>query len=149
MWYDKLGVISIGAQSGGPDDGGLGHMKVALWQSLCRHCKSSYCPAIAHYALALRIGGEFAEFGAEGIERVRLSKRDRYIGADIVIPREAWQGRSRNVLRDCLAQQVRAALQACVGRLHTERRPVDERQFFAEVDAALAEFQQVDYDRGA
>jgi hypothetical protein len=30
MWYDKLGVVSIGVQSGGPEDGGLGKIKIDL-----------------------------------------------------------------------------------------------------------------------
>lgn len=73
MWYEKLGIISIGAQSAGPDDGGLGEMKIDLWKSLLRHCKDSHCPGVSHYALALRIGGEFAEFGEEGVAAVRRS----------------------------------------------------------------------------
>jgi hypothetical protein len=55
MWYSELGVVSIGVQNGGPADGGLGDIKVDLWRLLCRHCQNSHCPAIDHYALALRI----------------------------------------------------------------------------------------------
>ncbi|MCW5558601.1 MAG: hypothetical protein KIT22_12310 [Verrucomicrobiae bacterium] len=145
MWYDQLGVISIGAQCGGPEDGGLGDIKVDLYRLFLRHCRSSYCPSVAHYALALRIDGEFQKFGAEGIERIRRSKRDRYIGADIVIPDSVWQGRSRNELRDYLARQVRAALQRCVARLRKDKESVNESQLFEEIDAAIAEFRRIDY----
>ena len=34
MWYDKLGVISIGVQNGGPEDGGLGDIKIDLEPSM-------------------------------------------------------------------------------------------------------------------
>jgi hypothetical protein len=146
MWYDKLGVISIGVQNGGPEDGGLGDIKIDLWRLFVRHCRSSYCAAVAHYAMALRIDGEFQKFGAEGIECIRRIKRDRYIGADIVIPESAWQGKSRNELRDYLARQVRAALQSCTVRLRKEKEPVDESQLFREIDMAISEFRQIDYD---
>ena len=36
-WHSELGVVSIGAQSLGPEDGGLGDIKVDLWRLLGRH----------------------------------------------------------------------------------------------------------------
>ncbi len=149
MWYDKLGIVSIGVQSGGPEDGGLGDIKIDLWRLFCRHCQSSYCATIAHYALALRIGGEFVEFSPEGIEKIRLSRRDRFVGADIVIPQAVWRDSTRNELRDYLARQVRAALQSCVARLRKDKETVDEARLFGEIDAAIGEFTQIDYDRHA
>ena len=149
MWYDKLGIISIGVQNGGPKDGGLGDIKIDLWRLFVRHCQSSYCPAVAHYALVLRIDGEFQKFGQEGIERIRRSKRDHDIGAEIIIPESVWQERSRNELRDYLAAQVRAALQSCVARLRKDKETVDEPRLFTEIDAAISEFRQIDFDRDA
>jgi hypothetical protein len=147
MWYHKLGIISIGVQSGGPEDGGLGDIKIDLWRLFVQHCRSSYCPVVAHYALALRIGGEFVAFSPEGIEKIRLSRRDRFVGADIVIPQAVWRDRTRNELRDYLARQVRAALQNCVARLRKDKETVDEARLFGEIEAAICEFTQIDYDR--
>ena len=147
MWYDKLGIVSIGVQNGGPEDGGLGKIKVDLWRSLCRHCHNSYCVAVAHFALVLRVGGKFVDFSPEGIEKVRRSKQDRVVGADIVIPRTVWHGKTRNELRDYLVGQVRAALQECVARLRKDKETVDEPRLFSEIDAAIAEFTQMYYDR--
>jgi hypothetical protein len=93
MWHEKLGIISIGVQCGGPSDGGLGVMKVELWKLFLQHCKSSHCPNVAHYALALRIGGEFQDFGKEGIAMVGRNKKESCIGADIVIPKSVWGGK--------------------------------------------------------
>lgn len=146
MWYDDLGFVSIGAQCGGREDGGLGEIKVDLWRLFCQHCKSSYCAPIAHYALALRIGGEFAEFGPEGIEKIRRNKPGRYIGADIIIPQAVWRGRTRNYLRDYLARQVRSALQSCVKRLRNDKEPVDEASLFTEIDAAIGQFTRMNFD---
>jgi hypothetical protein len=147
MWYTHLGFISIGAQCGGPKDGGLGEIKVDLWKLFVQHCRSSYCPAVDHYALALRIGGEFAEFGEEGVEPPRRRRRDRYIGSDIVIPVSVWKNKSRNELRDYLAKQVRAALENCVARLRRDKETVDDKRLFAEVDAAIREFTDTTFDR--
>jgi len=146
MWYDHLGIISIGVFNGGPEDGGLGDIKVDLWRLFMRHCRRTYCPAVAHYALVVLIGGEFRDFMTERIERIRRSKRDRLISAEVVIPVAVWRGRSRNELRDYLASQVRTALQCCVERLRKDKEPVDEARLFTEVDTAVAEFRDIDYE---
>ena len=117
-------------------------MKVELWKLLLQHCKQSHCPSVSHYALALRIGGEFQDFGKEGIAMVRRNKRESYIGADIVIPESAWRTKDRNQLRDYFADQVRSALQMCVSRLRKDKDQVDETGLFREVDVAIGEFKK-------
>jgi hypothetical protein len=149
MWYDHLGIISIGGLSGGPKDGGLGDIKVDLWRLFLQHCRSSYCPAIAHYALVIVVGGQFVKVDSEGIERIRRSKRGRYISAVISIPEAVWRGRSLNELRDYLAKQVLAALQCCVARLKKNKEPVDEARLFTEAEAAISEFRQIEYEGDA
>jgi len=149
MWYDKLGIISIGCQNGGPEDGGLGDIKVDLWRLFSKHCHCTYCPSIAHYALALRIGGKFQQIAAESIDHIRRSNRDRFIGADIVIPDTVWRDKSRNELRDYLARCVREALRKCVARLRKDKEIVDESLLFGETEAAIREFIKIDYDRDA
>ncbi len=140
MWYHHLGVISIGAQSGGPRDGGLGSLKVDLWRALSAHSKSSHCAAVNHYALALRISGPFSDFGAEGIEKIRRSKQEAYIGADIVVPETRWTTFSEADARVYLVRVVREAICACLARLRKDREPADEAALLAEVDAAIADF---------
>src|SRR5262245_9537372 len=136
LWYDGYGVISIGAQLGGPHDGGLSTIKVDLYNAFIRHCSSTHCLAVDHYALALRIDGEFQTFGQEGIEQPRRSKKTRCIGADIVIAEPTWKSKSGNELRDYLATAVRAALVACVSRLRKDKEQIDEQSLFNEVDSA-------------
>ena len=145
MWYDKLGIISIGCQNGGPEDGGLGDIKVALWRLFIRHCRSTYCSGIAHYALVLRVDGEFQHFGSESIGHIQRNKRDRFIAADIVVPDAVWRGKSPNQLRDYLAKRVREALQMCVARLRKDKEVVDESSFFREVDTAIHEYTTMDF----
>ena len=147
MWYDKLGIISIGVVNGGPEDGGLGDIKVDLWRLFVHHCHSTYCQSIAHYALVLKIDGEILQFGAESIQKIRFSKRDRFIGADIVVPEIVWRDMRRNEWRDYLARRVRETLQICVARLRKDKEAVDETLLFGEIDAAIREFTKIDYNR--
>ncbi len=149
MWYDKLGIISIGVVNGGPEDGGLGDIKVDLWRLFIQHCHSTYCPSIAHYALVIKIDGEILQFGAESIQKIRFSKRDRFIGADISVPEIVWRDMTRNEWRDYLASRVRETLQMCVARLLKDKQPVDEPLLFGEIDVAIQKFAKIDYDRDA
>jgi hypothetical protein len=140
MWYHHLGVISIGAQSGGPRDGGLSSLKVELWRALFAHCRKSHSAAVAHYALALRISGPFTDFGREGVEKVRRSKKEAYIGADIIVPESRWASFSEDTARAYLAKVVREALCLCLARLRKDKEPADESALLMDVDAAIAEF---------
>ena len=148
MWYDKLGVISIGGHCGGPEDGGLGDIKIALWKLFLRHCKATYCPTVAHYALLLVIGGEFQAFGPESIEKLRRNKRDKTIGVYIVIPEMVWRVRTLNQLRDYLAKRIREAIELCVERLVKDKEQVDKASLFREVEVeeAIGEFLKIDYE---
>ena len=96
-------------------------------------------------AVALRIGGEFQEFGNESIDRVRRNKKEHFIGADIIVPEAVWRDMTINGLRDYLAQQVRTALLLCVSRLEKDNEEINKVGFFNEVDAALEEFRTIDY----
>jgi hypothetical protein len=140
MWYSDLGAISIGEQSGGIDDGGLGRLKVALYQLLVRHCKRTYCPSIDHFALGLFVAGPLGQFGPEGIDRIRRRRKDRYIAADIVVPEEAWRSRTEKELKIYLADRVRQALQLCIGRIQKDGEEVDAQRFLRLVDKAIAKF---------
>ena len=146
MWYEKLGIISIGAQSGGSDDGGLGELKIDLWKLLLQHCRESHCPNISHYALALRIGGEFGDFGEEGVAMVRRNKKERFISAEIIIPKSVWQPKTPNQLRDYLAVEMRNALRKCVTRLQKDKEQVNEIRLLRDIDAAVEEFKKIDYN---
>lgn len=145
LWYEKLGVISIGAQCGGPEDGGLSDMKVDLFKLFLEQVHSSACAGVAHYALALRIGGEFEDVAVEKIGPIRRNHRERYIGTDIFIPQKIWQGKTQNELRDYLAAQIRAALQGCLTRLQKDKEPMTGQTFLLEADQALERFKKINY----
>ena len=95
-----MDIVSIGAQCGGPKDGGIGDIKVDLYKALRDSCSSTYCEAIDQYAPVLRIDGSIQKFGDEDITRLRFAKKQRYITADIQIPESVWQPKSKNQIRD-------------------------------------------------
>ena len=131
--------ISIGQDSGGPDDG-LMWPKVHLYKMLERHCQASYCAAIDEFALVLRVSGAFQDFGPEAIERLRRSRTGRYISVDIVVPEHVWRHKDERTLKEYLADRVRAALAVCVARLKRDKEPVDEATLFRDVDEAIGAF---------
>jgi hypothetical protein len=145
-WYETSGVISIGAQCGGPVDNGLSDIKIDLWKLLFKHCTSSHCPSVKHFALALRIGGKFIDYTPECIDSIRRNNREDYIGADIVVPQKIWKGKTTNQLRDYLADRVKEALVLCVARLRKDKELVDEVKLFAQIDKAIELFRKIDYD---
>jgi hypothetical protein len=142
MWHSGLGAISIGEQAGEPDDGGLGCLKVSLYQWLLRYCRRTYCPSVDHFALVLRVSGSLDQFGREGIERIRRNRKQRYIGADIIVPEQEWRSRTEKQLKVYLADQVRQALRLCVLRIQKDGDDLDERRLLGQVDKAIAKFLQ-------
>ena len=55
------------------------------------HCKGPYSDEIDEFALILRIGGQMQEFDFEGCERIRRSRKHRYITVDLGFPSRRWK----------------------------------------------------------
>lgn len=146
MWYENLGVISIGCQCGGPIDNGIGNIKVDLWRLLLEHCTSTHCAAVDHFALVLRVGGEFVDYLPEKIHRVRRSRKERYIGCDIDIPVAVWQPQKTNQLKEYIAKKIRESIVVLVARLKKDKETVDEDRLFGELDEAIKHFMEYQYE---
>lgn len=130
--------ISIGQQSEGGDR--LGWPKVHLYHMFLKHCTARYCPAIKQFALVLRCSSPADEFGPERIDRIRRRRPAKYITADIVVPVARSVDKTERQIKKYLAAQVRRALEMCVARLEKDKEEVDAAAFFADVDAAIADF---------
>lgn len=139
-------IISIGGQAGGPKDGGIKSIKVDLYKSLKKYCKSTYCNEVDQYAPVLRVDGEFAKFGPEAITHLRFAKKKRYITVDIQIPENVWQPKSKNEIKLYLSDKLQEAIKICVRRLQKDNLEVNETQLFSEIDFAISEFNQIDYE---
>jgi len=149
MWYEGKGVISIGCQSGGPKDNGIGKIKVDLWKLLCEHCTSSHCSAVDHYALALRVGGKFTDYEEEKIWKIRRSRKDRYIGADIDIPMSVWSSKTTDELKYYLSEKTIEAVQLLITRLRKDKVEIEEEPLLKEVKAAIEKFHEIAYSNMA
>ena len=139
-------IISIGGQTGGPHDGGIKSIKVDLYKILKKYCESTYCREIDQYAPVLRVDGTITKFGPEGITRLRFSRKKRYITVDIQIPEDVWQPKSKNELKLYLSEKLRDSIEVCVRRLKKDNLDVNETKLFSEIDAAIKEFNQIDYE---
>ena len=144
-WFDDQGVISIGCQNNGPEDHGLGSIKVDLVREFNRHVSSTHCATVDHYALVLRVGGTFGYFTPERTHRIRRSRVQRLIGADIDVSVAAWKSRSTNDLKGYLVSRVQAALRLLAERLKRDGEVVDWPGLEAEAQAAFRAFEQHDY----
>ena len=132
--------ISIGADLGEPEAKALADLKITLFQVLSKWVNSTHCAAIDEYALVLRVDGRFAQFGKEGLARLRLAKARRYVTVDIQIPEAVWKPMTAKDFKVYLCRQVLLALKACVARLQKERFVVEEQALFAQVSMATQEY---------
>ena len=132
--------VGIGCQNGGPEDGGIGELKVQLYQALRRHLTSSHCAAVDEYAIVLRVDGSLDTFGAEGLARLRFAKARRYITIDVQIPEAVWRPLDRGQIKEYLAHRIRDAIEGCVARLQKDRQAVETGRLFSEINVATAEF---------
>lgn len=132
--------ISIGCECGGPQDGGIGRLKVELFHALEKHVTSTHCDAVDEYAPVLRVDGEFSTYGPEGIHRVRFAKKSRYITADIQIPESVWRLASEQDLREYLGSALRSAMEEFVARLKKDGVAVVESSIYDQMNAAITEF---------
>jgi len=141
-----MDIVSIGAQCGGPKDGGIGEIKVDLYKALRDSCTSTYCEAIDQYAPVLRIDGSIQKFGDEDITRLRFAKKQRCISADIQIPESIWQPMSKNQIRDYLASKTREIIELFVARLKKDKLQINEQSLLREIDQGINEFKKIDYE---
>lgn len=141
-----MSIIAIGVDAGGPEDGGIGRIKVDLYKLFCEHCTSTYCDAIDAYSPVIRVDGRFAQFGDEAITRLRFSKVRRTITADIQIPEVIWRHKSKNKLRDYIADKVRESIIIFIERLKRDKHFVDEDALFKEINFAIEQYKKIDYE---
>ena len=141
-----MSIISIGVQSGGPQDGGIGQIKVDLYKALKNSCTSTHCEAIDEYGPVIRVDGSINQFGNEEITRLRFAKKKRYITADIQIPESVWSSKTKNEIRDYIAEKIRETLKLFVTRLKKEKIEIDDNSLFNEVDTGINEFKKINYE---
>lgn len=62
---------------------------------MANRCKGPYSEEIAEFALVLRVGGNMQEFDFEGCERIRRSRKGKYITVDLGFPLTAGEKQAK------------------------------------------------------
>lgn len=132
-------VVSIGCEGGGPETRHGCFAKVPLAQALQRTVNSTYTKTVDEFALVLRVSGSLQSYGEEGLANLRLYKSRRVISVDVQVPEQPSRPLSASELREYIARQVLAAVEACVVRLQSES-PVQEEQLMHEVRLGIAQY---------
>lgn len=77
---------------------------------------------------------------SEGCDRIRRSRKNKFITADIGFPSHQWRGRSDKYIREALANAVETGLLCCLMRLERDKRTVDREQLLADFSRAKSAF---------
>jgi hypothetical protein len=130
----KQSYITLGAQIGsGQASEAVSKHLIVLRRLLDEHYTGQYAEGIDEFAPVLRVDGNIGDtwyWNFEGLQRQRLSKKQKYITVDIGVPRSRWENASAIQIRTYLIDNLRLALEAFVARLKKEKIPVDDRRLF-------------------
>jgi hypothetical protein len=133
---DKPTVL-VGVQAGDvPADEATDPQIRPLRKLLRAHCQGPYSPEVEEFSLVIRIDGDIDHWEQEGCDRMRRSKKERYITIDIYVPRHRWQGVSGMEIRAYLAACVEDAFGRMIAKLKKDKVAVDG-------DALLRDFATV------
>ena len=136
MKTDKPTVI-VGVQAGDlPSDQATNPHLSLMRKLLQTHCRGPYSPDVDEFSLVVRVDGDIWHWEQEGCDRMRRSKKDRYITIDIYVPRHRWQGVSGMEIRGYLAACVEDAFQRMIAKLKKDKVAMDG-------DALLRDFATV------
>ena len=110
--------ITFGAQMGdSASSKAVSPHLVELQQLLYKHCDKIYCEEIDEIAPILRVDGDLWYWEFEGCEKLRLSKKYRYITIDVGMTRSRWEGINGLDIRNYLLENLKEALELMVIRL--------------------------------
>jgi hypothetical protein len=132
-------TITLGMQTSREDDR-TNKPVLELRRLLAEQCQGPYSPEIEEFALVLRIGGEMQEFDFEGCERIRRSRKQRYITLDLGFPSYKWKGATDEDIRRFIAEAVETGLLCCIRRLEQDKSPIDSAQLMSDFAKAKLQF---------
>ena len=124
-------TVTIGVQSSGDDDRTDKHI-IELRKLLACHCQGPYSQEVREFALVRRIGGDLQEFDFEGCDRIRRSRKEKYITVDLGFPSYRWKGASDQYIREYLAEAIETGLLCCLRRLEKDKTKVDGSKLLAD-----------------
>lgn len=130
-------TVTVGVQTGDVPSGRATDPHIVAMRNLLQtHCRGPYSPDVDEFSLIFRIDGDIWHWEKEGCDRMRRSKKERYITIDIYVPRARWEGVSGIEIRKYLATCVEDAFRRMIGKLQRDKVHVDG-------DALLRDFATV------
>ncbi len=133
--------VTLGVQSGDPESSDATRPAfLRLRAQLEAHCTGPYSPDVAEFAIVLRISGSLARFDGEGVQKLRVNKRDAYITADYVVPEERWKGVPLAEIKRYFGAAAVETLQAMSQKLATAKIAIDATQLDEDARKAVAAF---------
>ena len=140
-------TITVGVQTGDVPSGRATDPHIVVMRDLLQtHCRGPYSAEVDEFSLVVRVDGDIWHWEQEGCDRMRRSKKDRYITIDIYVPRQRWQGVSGDEIRRYLAACVADAFGRMIAKLKKDKVSVDGDALlrdFAAVKAAYLDPQSV------
>ena len=133
------GAITLGMQTSGEDNRTEPHV-LALRRLLDTYCRGPYSDEIDEFALVLRVGGDMLEFDFEGCERIRRSRKQRYITVDLGLPSQRWKRATDREIRKYIVDVVETGLLCCSRRLEKDRSQIDVRKLMSDFNAAKMDY---------
>lgn len=133
--------ITLGVQSGDVESSEATRPAfLGLRKKLEIHCTAPYSPTITEFAIVLRICGSLGRFEGEGVQKLRVSKKEACITADYVVPESRWKGVPLKEIKRYLAAAATETLQAMSDRLVKSKIAVDSIKLAEDISKATAAF---------
>jgi hypothetical protein len=133
--------ITLGVQSGDIESSEATRPAfMSLRRQLEVHCTAPYSPNIEEFAIVLRICGSLWRFEGEGVQKLRLNKKESYVTVDFVVPESRWKGVPIGDIKIYLAAAVAKALQAMSDKLSKSKIAVDSIKLSDDVSKATKAF---------
>ncbi|MES9684871.1 hypothetical protein ABWK22_18625 [Gottfriedia acidiceleris] len=133
--------FTFGAEMGDPYAAdAVSPILIQLRKLLIQHCNKVYCKEIDEIAPILRVDGKYSEFNFEGFERLRLSKKFRYITIDVGMPQARWESKIDFEIREYLIVNLKSALEAMIKRLKKEKYEVQETLLWEDISEVEKQF---------
>ncbi|ODG93364.1 MULTISPECIES: hypothetical protein [Bacillaceae] len=119
--------FTFGAEMGDPyASDAVSPKLIQLRKLLVQHCNKIYCKEIDEIAPILRVDGMYSDFNFEGYEKLRLSKKFRYITIDVGMPQSKWENKTDTEIKEYLIVNLKSALEAMVKCLKKEKYGLNE-----------------------
>ena len=132
--------MGFAVYSGGLETGHISDLYNVMEALLRKHTKTQYCKEIATYVIGLYTDGNIWQHGYEGVSKVRLLAKDRYISCCMGVPEVLWRGKTSEELKIPLADLWLDCFAGFAKRIEKAKFEFDRELYFSDTSRAVNEF---------